>query len=235
MPRNEILFLHVKLKGLQEALNYKEATASILEELNNVYKPKTIIIPAYTYSFTKSGIYDKVRSASETGRFGEECRLLLGPGKRTLNPVFNITETVRMFSGDENVNIRSAFGGQSMFDLLAKTGYVMVNVNLEELRPAHLHYIECKLKVPYRFNKVFEGKIFEDGRLLEEVKYDFFVRNFEMDSVWRREKIEDFLRNNGALHDYSTANIRLQWMHSTEMDKVLVPAMISDPLFLVKD
>ena len=70
LAQNEILFIHIRLKGLSESFSYKEQARQIIGYLEEFYKPKTILIPTFTYSFTKTGIYDRVNTSSEVGRFG---------------------------------------------------------------------------------------------------------------------------------------------------------------------
>ena len=77
LPKIEILFLHVKLKGLS-SLPYQEISQQIIGYLEEFFVPKTSLILTYTYSFTKIRVFDRKLSVSEGGRFGEEIRSLYG-------------------------------------------------------------------------------------------------------------------------------------------------------------
>jgi aminoglycoside N3'-acetyltransferase len=232
LPSNEIIFLHVGLKGITESLDYKEISNQLIEEIYNLYSPKTILIPTYTYSFTRTGIFDRVKTPSETGRFGEEVRNKYGFQFRTSNPIFSVIDTEKLFINQEIVNNNTAFGENSLFDLLSYSGYIMVNINLDVLRPAHLHYLEAKLKVPYRYLKTFPGTRFEDGELIEEIDYEYFVRDLGINPLWNRKKIEQWLERRNVLKKYSN-DPRLMWLSSVEMDQVLVPKLKDEPNFLI--
>ena len=187
LPQNEILFLHVRLKGLGE-LPYDELSKQIIGYLEEFYKPKTIFIPTYTYKFTKSLQFNKDLSVSEVGRFGEEIRAIYGSNHRTSNPVFSVIDTNKAFVDKIPEDRNSAFAFGSLFYKLALEGYIMINLNLEELRPAHLHYMEWYKDVPYRYSKIFEGEIFNGETI--KVNYDYFVRYLDQNAVWDRGMME---------------------------------------------
>lgn len=235
LPMNSVLFLHVRIKGIDEELNYTEATRQLIQEINKQYKPQTILIPTFTYSFTKTGIYDRSLTMSETGRFGEEARHLYGSEYRTLNPVFSVIDTKKLFIENPKVNYRTAFQERSLFEELSRIGYVMVNINLDHLKPMHLHFMEWKYNVPYRYIKLFKGSILNNGREIAQVDYEYHVRKLDIDTAWRRMKLENLLQTKGALINISTDEFRLMWTHSFEMDKVLEPFFIEDINYVIKD
>lgn len=234
LPKDQILFLHVRLKGLDGAMHYADQSKEIIASLNNLYKPKTILIPTFTYSFTKTGFYDRTNTPSEVGRFGEEVRKLYSPEYRTMNPVFNCIDTNRYF---KNINIdeTTAFGQGSFLDLLARTGYIILNINLDNLINTHLHYLEYTNNVDYRYNKVFPGKVSFDGKTYKEINYNYFVRVLEIDTKWRRKKIENYLSKENVLVkvDYDTNSIN--WLKTNDMDYSIRKALASDIRFLITD
>lgn len=232
IPRNENLFLHVKLKDIDIDLSYSQLAQDIINSLTELYNPNTIHIPSYTYSFTKTREYDKVLTPSEVGRFGEEIRKTFDHTYRSDNPVFNVVDTHKKFI--TNVNDETAFGENSLFDKLADEGYVMINFNLPVIRPAHLHYIEWKNKVPYRFVKYFRGSLYIDGELHKNINYKYYVRDLNEDPQWDREKIKKYLLDNGVLKLGGYTNYNLWWLHSKDMDELLNPKLKQNPRFLIK-
>ena len=67
--------LHVKLKSIRNyyELPYEKLTNDIISSLKKT-KPKNIIVPAFTYSFTKKKCFDCLGSISEVGKFSETFR-----------------------------------------------------------------------------------------------------------------------------------------------------------------
>lgn len=51
LPKNTIIFTHVRLKGLSEGRSYSNLEKDLLECLEKYYNPKTILVPTFTYSF----------------------------------------------------------------------------------------------------------------------------------------------------------------------------------------
>ena len=100
IPANCIIVLHIRLKDLEIKLElnkknrtilYQELSSSIISLIKNLFCPKTIIIPTFTYCFTKTGIYNRLETISEVGRFGEEIRLMYKEN-RTCDPIFSVID-----------------------------------------------------------------------------------------------------------------------------------------------
>lgn len=234
LPKNQILFLHVRLKGLSDELSYTEQASEIISSLNDYYEPKTILVPTFTYSFTKTGIYDRVNTPSEVGRFGEEVRKLFSPEHRTMNPVFNCIDT-NLFYKTISIDEATAFGKGSLLDILSGIGYIIVNINLDNLINTHLHYLEYTNNVDYRYQKIFDGKVSADGKIFQEIKYNYFVRNLDIDTKWRRSKIENYLAIEKVLVKQDYNGISLNWLKTKGMDRAIRNILATDIRFLITD
>ena len=55
IPSNENIFFHCKLRELKSKINY-EKTSILLIKLLQKKNLKSLIVPTYTYSFTKSSV-----------------------------------------------------------------------------------------------------------------------------------------------------------------------------------
>jgi aminoglycoside 3-N-acetyltransferase len=234
LPVNEILFLHVRLKGLSKVLSYADQTKIIIESLYEFYNPKTILIPTFTYSFTNTGVYDRVNTPSEVGRFGEEARKLFPPEFRTKNPVFSVLDTNRFFE-KFNLDETSAFGKNSLFDMLNKQGHVIININLENIILTFLHHIEEKNCVYYRFHKVFNGSISTDGVNYEQIAFNYFVRKLNLDTMRRYNKVEKYLVETKSLFSSEFKGIKVRWIHSEKLFNDISKKIENDPEFTITD
>ncbi len=234
IPKGEILFLHVKLKGIRSNLPYSNIAKSIINILNKYYEPKTILVPTFTYSFTKTGVFNKLNTPSEVGRFSEEIRMSYSPVFRTSNPVFNLIDTNNFFKSWD-IDYTSAFSKNSHLDLLSKEGYIIININLPELINTHLHYLEYKNRVPYRFVKYFEGDIVNDDNSIEKISYHYYVRDLDIDTAWRREKIKNVLIQNKILNEKFYDNIGVNWLNTKELDKFINRELNENKQFLIED
>lgn len=234
LPKNEILFLHVRLKGISDEVSYKLLSQEILKILTDLYQPKTILVPTFTYSFTKTGIYDRIDSPGEVGRFSEEIRKQYDPSQRTINPVFSVIDTQNYFR-ENNLKEESAFGEDALLHLLHELGHVVVNINAKEFISTYLHYLEYHFKVPYRYTKNFPGEVILSKKDKKIVNYQYYVRDLDKNTTWNREKIKYTLLEEGGLKNYIFDNFEVMWSHSKEMENILGSKLNADKNYLLKN
>ncbi|NLC72725.1 MAG: hypothetical protein GX684_03005 [Ruminococcaceae bacterium] len=161
IPKKRIIFLHVKLRNFKKRVNasYEILSKAIITVFEDLFNPKTILVPTFTYSFTKSGIYHRAFSKSEVGRFSEEK---FAP-YRTRNPIFSVVDVHNYLSNFENeINFNTAFDENSLFHFLDEEDCIIVNFGLEKLISTQLHYVERQMNVSYRYDKIFEGVVYHD-------------------------------------------------------------------------
>jgi aminoglycoside N3'-acetyltransferase len=78
-PEGEILVLHVRLRelfGNRSSLlgphvdTYSDAARGLIALIREHLKPSAMLVPSFTYSFTKTGVFDRANTIGEVGRFG---------------------------------------------------------------------------------------------------------------------------------------------------------------------
>jgi aminoglycoside N3'-acetyltransferase len=244
LPPRRILVIHVRLKDLvnpaeiactDKAPDYTALSLDLITTLKELYSPLGILVPTFTYSFTKTGIYDRTNTPSEVGRFGEEIRLAFAPAQRTINPVFSVIDCHSIMNNDE-ISEDTAFGRHSLWENLNTIGHICLNINLQvPLISTHLHFLEAHHQVPYRYPKTFHGRVSTDGSDWTDVSYEYYMRDLDRDTRWRRDKIAAFLKSHNVLHDNSYGDILLRWFDSTQMSPVIGAALRNDLEFLISD
>ena len=139
LPQDPLVVAHVRLKDLvhpaelgdaDQGIDYAALSLELIAALDELYSPLGILVPAFTYSFTKTGIYDRAHTPSEVGRFGEEIRLAFPPAQRTMNPVFSVIDCHSILKSDE-LSEDTAFGRHSLWNHLNEIGHICLNVNLQ--------------------------------------------------------------------------------------------------------
>ena len=160
LPKRKVVVVHARIKSIAQQLegrcSYPEITGNIIHYLEEVASPPTIMIPTYTYSYTKSRVFHRLFSRSEVGRFSEEARL--HGYHRTPDPIFSFLDTNQYFN--EKVNFNIAFGKGSIFDFLHREDAIILNIGLGDFIATQRHYIERYYNVPYRFDKLFSGVVY---------------------------------------------------------------------------
>lgn len=224
--------LHARLKRDGVKIdNYQKATTDLLNLFEDLLNPKTLLIPTFTYSFTKSGVFHRQFSKSETGRFSEELRLE-SPKNRTKDPIFSFIDSKDYFK-ELDYDYSKAFGLGSFLDLLSKQDFVVANYNLDELVTTHLHYIESKYSVPYRFVKFFKGVIL-DNQQEEATNYEYLVRRLDVDTTWNRAKIKDDLLKADILKKNNVDGVNVYVYLASEADFFWKEKIKENPDYLIE-
>lgn len=243
LPRDRLVVVHVRLKdlidpaelsGADQAIDYAALSFELIAALKELYSPLGILVPVFTYSFTKTGIYDRANTPSEVGRFGEEIRLAFPPAQRTMNPVFNFIDCSNVVPNVSRLEF-GAFDRQSIWAWLDEVGHICLNINVSGLFGTYVHFLEARQQVPYRYPKTFQGRVSADGSDWTDMSYEYYVRDLDRDTRWRRAKIASFFKSHDVLHDHPRGDMLLRWFDSKQMAPVLEAALRKDPEFFVTD
>jgi len=160
------LFLHsdaiilAQLKG-QPARD--EAFESLLSALRQALGADgTLIIPTFTYSFTKGEDYDVRHSPSMVGDFTEFVRKRF-PKHRSHQPIFSVVALGPDAVLYQEADVADCFGPESAFGRLYQKDGMIVCAGCSLERITFTHFVEQKFGVDYRYMKDFSGKILDDA------------------------------------------------------------------------
>jgi aminoglycoside 3-N-acetyltransferase len=123
----------------------------------------TLIVPAFSYSFTKGENFDIHNTPCGVGQFSEAFRSLPGV-KRTRHPIFSVA-TIGV-GADEVMSARldDCFGPGTVFDLLNQRNAKIVCLGCDFNRVTFVHYVEQLYGVSYRYLKSFSGMVIDQGK-----------------------------------------------------------------------
>tara|TARA_B100001939_G_C16790032_1_gene550937 strand:+ start:147 stop:890 length:744 start_codon:yes stop_codon:yes gene_type:complete len=233
IPKNKIIVLHVRLKLLlKNKFNYTKLSKDIISSVTDLFQPKDILVPSFTYSFTNSNFFDVKQSSSEVGRFSEEIRKLSETKKRSCDPIFSLV-SINNKLNNLDIDFKSAFGKKSIWDVLSKSGYIILNINLPEpIVTTHIHYLEQKYKVDYRFIKSFKGVVKNHTGIDVKINYEYFVRDLRKNKKWNRYKIYKYLKDNNAIIESKNGLVKA--FSSKSLDILIGNALMQDKNFLIK-
>ena len=154
--------------GLIRIGKNNEERFKVLNEFLNDIKSSNgnIAIPTYSYSYAKNKLFDIIKTPSELGEVSEYLRKR-NVEKRTYDPNFSYLLFGDNFSNRHLKDGDSSSFGEGSFieDIYLQDGYLgSIGGALEYL--TEIHYIEKKLNMDYRFDKVFKGKTIDiDGQV----------------------------------------------------------------------
>lgn len=235
LPKNKILIVHSSLKPIYDLYDgkhtYAEITDKILHLFYKYFNPKTILIPAYTYSYTKSGVFHNNFTKSESGRFSEECRVNYN-FFRTPNPVFSYLDTESYLKNISEIDHLDAFSERSVFGYLHHKDAVLVNMALEIFLATPIHYIEQMVGVEYRYFKNFPGIMYTDDKSYHKINFEYQVRVRGIDTSWDRDKmLSDGVKNN-IIHISKLKDISFRWLWNDKYFDFLYNKLKEDEQYL---
>jgi aminopeptidase-like protein/aminoglycoside N3'-acetyltransferase len=134
----------------------------VLEAFEEVLGPEgTLVVPTYTYSFCKREVFDPSASPSTCGAWSEFVRTR-PDACRSCEPIFSVAALGARARELTHDMPAECFGPESFWDRLFKADGVICNLNVWVIS-TFIHYVEKRLNVPYRFDKVFPGVLSVNG------------------------------------------------------------------------
>lgn len=156
----------------------------------------TLLIPTYNWGFCQGKAFDYKKTPSKTGAIGNAA-LRRKDFTRTKHPIYSFAvwgkDAVKLAEMD---NIES-FGPDSPFAYLEQVDAKNVFIGAS-LRNSftYIHYIEQKLKAPYRFSKVFRSHYIDQDKVDTVRDYSMYVRDLDLDVVCAPNPFVDMLYAN---------------------------------------
>ena len=118
----------------------------------------TLIMPTFTFSFCRSGFFDKDNTPSETGILSEVFRLSAGV-KRSAHPIYSVAALGPRADEVCHLTGESCWGPGTIFELLEHENALIVGFGVPLARAATImHRPEELLDVPYRYKNVFGAR-----------------------------------------------------------------------------
>ncbi len=198
VEKGDVLFMHSDISVFGKLCLFDRE--ALLNSLVNVLKESvgdegTIIMPAFTYSFTRDEVFDLENTKSEAGTLTEFFRQMPDV-VRTEHPIFS--SAIWGKRKEEFVNTgKDSFDENSIFGKLHKQkGKLLIFGSPFDTSCTYLHYVEQMYCVPYRYSKTFKGKVRKDGHDYED-ECSFFVRYPGGDVIFDKHKTERLLLDSG--------------------------------------
>ena len=166
----------------------EEPIIGFFKELIGYICDGTIIVPTFTYSATKSEVFDVDRTSSNVGLFSEKFRLIDG-AKRSHHPIFSVSAIGKNTSYFIDARIDDCFGKNTFFDKLYNNNVKIVMMGCDFERATFLHYVEQKLDVSYRYFKQFNARVHYKGKTKNFI-ISYFVRNTQLSTNFNFELLE---------------------------------------------
>ena len=176
IKKGDTIFVHSSVSAFGKLSTFD--TAFLLKALSDSLKESvgssgTIILPTFTYSFTKNEPYDRASSKSKVGILTEYFRKQPDVS-RTVHP----NHSVAIWGKHKNELLKTGkdtFDKDSIFGKLHKLNGKIVFFGAPFQSCTYVHYIEQMHGVPYRYIKKIRGKIIDGDKKYDD-KFTFYVK-----------------------------------------------------------
>lgn len=158
----------------------------------------TLVLPAFTYSFTKDEIFDVRRTPSTVGMITEIFRNRPGVARNS-DPIFSVAASG--FARDEFAHTagEECFGANSSFALLHKKNAWITGAGCA-FNTTFVHHVEKCFGVDYRFEKIFRGKLIDGSGMVHDCAASYFVRDLGRKTVSNLTQLQHRLCEKGRFH-----------------------------------
>ncbi len=140
----------------------------------------TMIMPVFNWDYCTGSIFDPVETPSQVGVLTEIFRKRKGVIRSITPPWCTFAVTGKKAKEIVKIKGTSPFGSDSitqyLYDVNAK--YVLIGCKYNDA-VIHIHWLEEKYEVPYRYWKQFKGKIKMNCRLINNISY-MYARRLNM-------------------------------------------------------
>jgi len=232
------LMLHINPVGLiRLGANNIERYSNLNVILNNIQKNGgNIAVPAYSYSYTKKEIYNIRNTPSDLNEISEFLRVN-NKGKRTADANFSYLMFGDGFSSKHlSVSDYSTFGEGSLIEeVYNKNGYLgAIGGVLEYL--TEIHYLERKLNVSYRFDKIFKGSSVNNNGEVINNQLIYFCRDLESDYSVSFVQLKEDIRLEGLVKIWKLEeyNLKIEVIKIQKLYAFIKEKLLKNPEYLWK-
>ena len=223
---HDTVFVHAGLSDVKRAFG-GDPYALLSGKLTDHFE--SVLTPAFTSSFRKTGLYHKRYSTPEFGAFS---RLFFEEADyRTNDAIHSIS-----VAGDyrfEECDHHDTFAEAGCWGQLDRDNVLYMNIGTDWLVSTQIHYIEERADVPYVSRTAHDGVIYYDDESHAKIT-QYNADKIDWLYFWNRSKIRKKLRREGALDRYSIGGLDLLFFGANDMHRSLADEIAADPYYLVK-
>lgn len=182
----------IERKTLRDLNPKIDVIGGIHRKLKETFSEQEFWFPAFNYDFARTRIFDPANDPIQVGAFNETLRKS-GLYIRSIVPIFSMLRE-RVSPGKGFKEFIEPFGVEGDYaELRERDGHVIfLGASIDKL--TYIHYVETLVEIPYRYPKIFEGKVKLGGEM-QNIAMKYLVRPLDISLEYDWEKIhEEFLR-----------------------------------------
>jgi aminoglycoside 3-N-acetyltransferase len=194
----------------------------------------TLVIPTFSYSFTKGEPFDRQHTPSAVGMVSERFRTLPGV-LRSGDPIFSFAARGKLAEELCAIAVRECFGEGSVFALLHRVNAQIVNLGCSMTRGGtFVHYVEVAHGVQYRYKKEFSGTIIGEGPSIEN-SVIYHVRDLTRRSEADLRRLQRRLAQEKKLRSIDVGRTRIMAVAANDLFDTAYAMLDEDPVSLIAE
>jgi aminoglycoside 3-N-acetyltransferase len=195
----------------------------------------TLLIPAFSYSFTKGEPFDICNTPSAVGMVSERFRTRPGV-RRTLDPIFSFAVRGRLAQELCAIPAKECFGAESVFAALHRWNAQIVDLGCSMSRGGtFVHYVETTHGVDYRYKKVFSGTVISPDGQASECSVVYNVRDLTRKSGADLRRLQKRLADDGKSRTVEIGRSRIMAVTANELFDTAWKMLDEDPVSLIAE
>ncbi|MGB6775895.1 MAG: AAC(3) family N-acetyltransferase [Terriglobales bacterium] len=195
----------------------------------------TLLMPTFSYSFTKGEPFDICNTPSAVGMVSERFRTRPGV-RRTLDPIFSFAVRGRLAQELCTIPAKECFGAESVFAALHRWNAQIVDLGCSMSRGGtFVHYVETSHGVDYRYKKVFSGIVISPDGLASECSVVYHVRDLTRGSDANLRRLQKRLADDGKSRTVEIGRSRIIAVTANELFDTAWKMLDEDPVSLIAE
>ncbi len=234
LRRGDTVFVHSDLKSFGKLvfpISRAEYIESFIGAFVETIGPEgNLILPTFSYSFTKKEVFDPLLTPSTVGVMSEHFRTLPGV-LRSLEPIFSVAAIGPDSKFYTDVS-SDCFGKGSIHEKLYERDARLVFLG-QTFDITYMHFVEQRYGVSYRYRKKFSGDFRIKGQIVPgEVEYN--VRALDQSVDYDLEGIASRLDAAGVLKKSRLGDGQIRVVSAVDAYRVIWKGLEQNVRFLLK-
>jgi aminoglycoside 3-N-acetyltransferase len=195
----------------------------------------TLVIPAFSYSFTKGESFDIHRTPSAVGMVSERFRTRPGV-YRTADPIFSFACRGPLARELCAIRVKECFGADSVFAALHRLNANIVDLGCSLNRGGtFVHYVETAHGVDYRYEKVFSGTMISAAGKARQCSVVYNVRDLARRSEADLGRLQRRLAEDGKLRTADVGRSRIMAVTASDLFDTAWKMLDEDAVALIAE
>ena len=195
----------------------------------------TLLMPVYSYSFTKGEVYDICHTPSAVGMVTERFRSRPGVC-RSGDPIFSFAMRGALAPELCALPVQECFGSMSVFAALHRLNAHLVDLGCSLSRGGtFVHYVETAHGVDYRYKKTFSGTVVLPNGQTQECSVIYNVRDLSRKSEGDFRRLQQRLAEDGSLRSADIGRSRIIAVTANDCFNTAWKMLDEDPVSLIAE